>query len=285
MKQTNKAAVHEAVAYIRSRSTSAPRVGLILGSGLGSLADEISGAVKIAYSDIPHFPVTTVQGHSGCLVVGELEGQQVVAMQGRFHYYEGYSMQQLTFPVRVMRELGVEALVLTNACGAINPKLHPGALMLIRDHINFMGDNPLIGPNDDAQGPRFPDMSEAYDAGLRQLAVDVAQREGITLHEGIYTAVSGPYYCSRAELVMVRTFGSDTIGMSTVPETIVAVHAGMKVLGISCITDMAVPEETHGITHEEVMEVANKTRPVFVRLMRGIIGETVNYKSEEFRLS
>jgi purine-nucleoside phosphorylase len=271
----NKQAVAEAAAFIRSRTQKVPKVAMILGSGLGSLADEVEDAVRIPYSEIPFFPVTTVHGHAGLLVIGELEGQTVIAMQGRFHFYEGNSMQQLTFPVRVMRELGAEILLVTNAAGAINPELKPGSLMLLRDHINFMGDNPLIGPNDDSLGPRFPDMSEAYDRELMALAHRVADADGVNLYEGVYTAVSGPYYFSRAELRMVRTFGSDTIGMSTVPETIVAVHSGMRVLGICCVTDSAVPELLQGISHEEVIEVANRTRPVFTKLMKGIVRETV----------
>lgn len=284
MSSHQQAAVLEAAAHIRSVTTHIPKVGLILGSGLGSLADEVTDSARIPYEEIPHFPVTTVQGHHGQLVIGNLNGQQVIAMQGRFHFYEGYTMQQLTFPVRVMRELGVEILIVTNACGGINPSLHPGALMLISDHINFMGDNPLIGQNDDSLGPRFPDMSEAYDSDLRTLARKVAAREYLELHEGVYTAVSGPYYFSRAELAMVRTFGSDAIGMSTVPETIVAVHAGMRVLGISCITDMAIPEHITGITHDEVMEVAARTRPHFIRLMKGIVKETVSLNTEKLRV-
>ncbi len=281
MNKTISERVKEAADFIRARSTVKPQLGLILGSGLGSLADEIESAVGIPYSEIPYFPVTTVEGHKGMLVIGQLEGQSVVAMQGRFHYYEGYSMQELTFPVRVMRELGVEMLIVTNACGGINPKLVPGSLMFITDHINFMGDNPLIGPNDDNLGPRFPDMSSAYDGRLIARGQQVAAQLGIETFTGIYTAVSGPYYCSKAELTMIRTIGSDTIGMSTIPETIVAVHSGIRVLGIACITDSAIPETLGGISHEEVMEVAAQARPKFIRLMRGIIASTI--ESSEIR--
>lgn len=273
--------IKEAKDFIRTRTEVIPDMGLILGSGLGTLADEIQAAVRIPYAEIPYFPVTTVHGHEGFLVIGTLEGRRVVAMQGRFHYYEGYSMQQVTFPVRVMKALGAHSLIVTNACGGINPALYPGALMIIRDHINFMGDNPLIGANEDELGPRFPDMSEAYDKRLVEMAQGVASGLGIDVHTGVYTAVSGPYYCSRAELAMVRTLGSDTIGMSTIPETIVAVHSGMKVLGVSCITDLAIPESLHGISHEEVMAVADRTRPTFIRLMKAIIGAMPSEQSEK----
>lgn len=265
--------LQQAVDAIRKTYSGKPRVGLILGSGLGSLADEVDPAIRIPYTDIPGFPVTTVHGHKGLFVCGNLGGVEVVAMQGRFHYYEGYSMQQLTFPVRVMKALGAEILIVTNACGGINPKLSPGALMFIRDHINLMGDNPLIGPNDDESGPRFPDMSEAYNKELIEIGKSVAEEIGIETHEGVHSAVSGPYYCSRAELAMIRTIGSDTVGMSTIPETIVAVHVGMRVLGISCVTDMAIPEQLHGISHEEVMEVADRTRPKFIKLVKGILAK------------
>ncbi len=265
-------AISEALAVIRSGYAQSPEIGLILGSGLGSLADELKPLHGIAYSSIPHFPKSTVAGHKGMLCLGKLQGADVVAMQGRFHYYEGYSMQEITFPVRVMRELGVKTLIITNACGGINPDLYPGALMLIKDHLNLMGGNPLIGPNDDSIGPRFPDMSAAYDQDLIKLAETIAVESGIELKSGVHSAVSGPYYCSRAELRMIRTMGADTVGMSTIPETIVAVHCGMRVLGISCVTDMAIPEQLHGISHEEVVSVAEKTRPKFEKLVRGIVG-------------
>jgi purine-nucleoside phosphorylase len=265
-----------ATAYIRSRTDKRPQIALILGSGLGSLADEIQQPVTIDYHDIPHFPVSTVEGHAGKLVIGELEGKTVAAMQGRFHFYEGYSLQQVTFPVRVFKALGTETVVVTNACGGINSNLYPGALMFISDHINFLGSNPLIGPNEPELGPRFPDMSNAYDKSLIGLGEQVAQEQGIETFRGIYTAVSGPYYYSKAELAMVRGFGSDTIGMSTVPETIVAVHAGMRVLGISCITDMAVPEDLVPLDHAHVVAIANQTRPKFIRLVKGIIAKMDN---------
>lgn len=263
--------IDAAAAHIRGKLTSTPRLALILGSGLGALADEIQNPVYIDYEHIPHFPVSTVEGHEGRLVVGTLEGQEVIAMQGRFHYYEGYTMQQVTFPVRVFKALGVTQMIVTNACGGMREFLYPGALMFIRDHINFTGDNPLIGPNDNTLGPRFPDMSNAYDKALIGLGKKVAAELEIDVHEGVYTAVSGPYYYSRAELAMVRGFGSDTIGMSTVPEVIVAVHTGIRVLGISCITDMAIPEHLEPLDHAHVVAMANAARPKFIRLMKGII--------------
>jgi purine-nucleoside phosphorylase len=250
-----------------------PRLGIILGSGLGAVADEVQDAVRIDYADIPHFPVSTVEGHAGKLVVGTLEGKRVIALQGRFHYYEGYTIQEVTFPVRVFKALGVEVMIVTNACGGINPAFQPGDLMLITDHINFIGDNPLIGKNFKQLGPRFPDMSTAYDKGLIDLARSVASAQGIHVQQGIYTAVSGPYYFSKAELRMVKGFGSDTIGMSTVPETIVAVHGGMKVLGISCITDMADPDNLVPLEHAHVVAVANEARPRFSKLVKGIIAQ------------
>lgn len=257
--------------YILGKISETPTIGLILGSGLGPLADQIPDPVRIPYEEIPHFPVSTVAGHAGRLVIGKLGGKQVLAMQGRFHYYEGYSMQEVTFPVRVMKMLGIETMVVTNACGGFNPEFEPGTLMFIRDHINFTGDNPLMGHNLDDLGPRFPDMSSAYDPELIQLGQGVADKLGIDTKSGVYTCVTGPYYCSKAELKMVRAFGSDTIGMSTVPETIVAVHMGMKVLGISCVTDMAIPEHLEPLDHEHVVEVANRTRPKFISLVTGIV--------------
>lgn len=263
--------IKEAAAFIRNLSPAKPSIGLILGSGLGGLADEIQNPVRIPYQEIPHFPVSTVAGHDGNLVLGELEGKQVIALQGRFHFYEGYTMQEVTFPVRVFQALKVETMIVTNACGGINPDLYPGALMFITDHINFTGTNPLIGENFEDLGPRFPDMSHAYDAELRELGKKVAKDIDLEVFEGIYTATAGPYYFSRAELGMVRNFGSDTIGMSTVPEVIVAQHAGIKCLGISAVTDMAIPETHKSVSHAEVMEMARLTRPKFIRLVREIL--------------
>ncbi len=263
--------ITEAATLIKSRSSVSPQIGLILGSGLGSMADRIENATKIPYSEIPHFPVSTVAGHSGTLVIGTLNGKEVVAMQGRIHYYEGYTMQQITFPVRVMKALGIEQLIVTNASGGINPKLYPGALMFIEDHINYMGSNPLMGENHDELGPRFPDMSRAYDEEMISTGKSAAEELAIEVFTGVHTAVSGPYYFSKAELRMVQGFGSDSIGMSTVPEVIVAVHTGIRCLGICCITDSAVPDDLEPLDHETVVEVANKTRPKFIALVSRII--------------
>ena len=264
--------IEEAVAYIRTQNNTSPKIGLILGSGLGSLADEINDASRIPFADIPNFSRPTVEGHAGQFVFGQLEKQSVVALQGRLHYYEGHDMQTLTLPVRVMRALGVEIMIVTNACGGIRPDLTTGSLMFISDHINFMGSNPLMGYNTEALGPRFPDMSEAYDQTLISLGEKVAAALNIDTHRGVYTGVSGPYYFSRAELRMVKNFGSDAIGMSTVPEVIVARHAGIRVLGISCITDIADPDqEMKPLTHKAVLAVAASVRPKFKALIKGIL--------------
>ena len=265
--------IQESSDFISKRTSYQPKIGLILGSGLGSLADHVEQADKMPYHNIPHFPVSTVSGHAGQLVIGQLRGKEVMAMQGRVHFYEGYTMQQLTFPVRIMKAMGVEILIVTNACGGFNPSFYPGALMFISDHINFMGTNPLMGKNFDELGPRFPDMSNVYDSALIKLGKVAAEELEIETFNGIYTAVSGPYYFSKAELGMVRRFGSDAIGMSTVPEAIVAVHGGMRVLGISCITDMAIPENLAPLAHEHVVEVANKVRPKFIQLVSKIVAK------------
>lgn len=262
--------IEEAKAYIQKQTSFAPEIGMILGSGLGDLADQIENPTKIPYQDIPHFPVSTVKGHVGQLVIGELGGQKVLAMQGRIHYYEGYSMQEITFPVRVMKALGIDNMIVTNAAGGINTSLYVGALMLIVDHINFMHDNPLIGANDDRLGPRFPDMLHSYDPGLRKLAMDAARKLDFPLHKGVYSAVSGPTYETQAEMRMLKIIGVDAVGMSTIPEVIVAQHCGIKSLGISAITDMAADES--GVSHEEVVEEAAKIKPHFIKLIRTILG-------------
>lgn len=265
--------INETANFIKEQIDFEPEILMILGSGLGPLADEIENPIVISYEKIPNFPVSTAIGHKGQLVMGSLEGKNVIVMQGRFHYYEGYDMQEVTFPIRVMKKLGIENMIVTNACGGMNKNLYPGALMAITDHINFMGDNPLIGKNYDELGPRFPDMSNAYNKDLIDIAKKVAMKLDIELKEGVYAAISGPYYFSRAELKMLRTIGGDTIGMSTVPETIVANHSGMKVLGISCVTDMAIAEEIESISGEEVLAVAKQTGPKFINLIRGILNE------------
>ncbi len=268
-----KEKIKEACEYINERISIKPEIGMILGSGLGSLADEVKDKVSIKYEDIPHFPISTVEGHEGQLVIGMIEGKKVVAMQGRFHYYEGYSMQEVTFPVRVMKEIGIKLMLVTNACGGMNPELYPGALMFIEDHINFTGDNPLIGPNDNELGPRFPDMSTAYDKDLIAMGQKVGDKKDIETKKGVYVAISGPNYLSAAELRMLRKFGGDAVGMSTVPEVIVAKHTGLKVLGISCVTDMAIADGLEPLEHSKVVEIANKTRPKFIMLVKGILQE------------
>ncbi|WCK55965.1 purine-nucleoside phosphorylase [Aneurinibacillus sp. Ricciae_BoGa-3] len=267
------AEIQEVADFISARVKIKPEIGLILGSGLGVLAEEIEDAVKIDFSEIPHFPVSTVEGHAGKLVVGSLNGKQVAAMQGRFHFYEGYSMQQVTFPVYVMRQLGIHSIIITNACGGMNRSFSPGDLMIIADHINLTGSNPLIGKNLEEFGPRFPDMSTAYTPEYRQLARQKARELGITIQEGVYTGISGPTYMTPAELIMLARLGGDAVGMSTVPEVIAARHVGMKVLGISCVTDMAIGEELEPLTHEQVVEVANRTRPRFIQLVTSVLKE------------
>lgn len=263
--------VREAVAAIRERTNHVPEIGLILGSGLGDLAEQIADATVIPYGEIPHFPVSTVAGHAGRLMIGRLEGKTVVAMQGRFHYYEGYSMAQVAFPVYVMKFLGAKVLIVTNAAGGMNKAFQPGDLMLIVDHLNFMGDNPLIGPNDDELGPRFPDLSRAYDPELIALAEQKARDLGIRVQKGVYAGISGPNYLPPAELVMLRRLGGDAVGMSTIPEVIAAAHCGLRVLGISCITDMAIGEELEPLTHEQVVAVAERTKPKFTALVRAVV--------------
>ena len=265
--------VTETAAFLQSKIKEAPAIGCILGSGLGDLADEVEEAVVIPYETIPHFPVSTVEGHAGELVFGRLGGQSVVMMKGRFHYYEGYSMKQVTYPVRVMKALGVTHLIVTNACGGLNRNYYAGGLMLIRDHLNMTGDNPLIGPNVDEWGPRFPDLSNAYDPQLREMATKIAHKLDIELFEGVYASISGPNFMAKAELSMLTLLGADVLGMSTAPEVIVANHAGLKVLGISCITDMAVPDALESISHAEVMAMAEKTKPRFIKLVKTIIAE------------
>lgn len=262
---------HAADLGVRPRWNRTPDVAIILGTGLGKLADAIEKPTVIEYPEIPHFPMSTVESHAGRLLCGQLGGKNVVAMQGRFHRYEGYTLQQVTFPVRVLRALGATTLIVSNACGVVRTDWNPGDLMLIADHINLLGDNPLIGPNDDRLGPRFPDMSQAYDESLRAKARHVARQQGITLREGVYVAVPGPNLETRAEYRMVRELGGDVVGMSTVPEVIVAVHAGMRVLGISIITDQAVPETLGPTTLEQIVAAANAAEPALTNLVRGVV--------------
>ena len=257
--------------FILSKSNYKPEIGLIVGSGLGSLADSIENPEFYNYSDIPNFPTSTVEGHAGRLVIGTLGGKQVVAMQGRFHYYEGYSMEKITFPVRVMKLLGVSKLIVTNACGAVNQDFNAGDLMVITDHINFSGSNPLFGHNLDEFGPRFPDMSEAYNLELRNKVLNVGKELGLDLKQGVYVMFSGPTYETPAEVRMAKIMGGDAVGMSTVPEVIVANHSGIKTVGISCLTNMAAGILDQPLNHEEVIETSARVKNDFIRLMNRVI--------------
>lgn len=248
-----------------------PDYMLILGTGLGQLADEIEVAETISYADIPHFPVSTVESHAGRLIFGTLGGKEVVAMQGRFHYYEGYNMQQIAFPVRVLRANGCSTLMVSNACGGMNPNYRRGDIMLINDHINMLGDNPLIGPNDDELGPRFPDMSEPYTERLRDIAESVALDRAIRMHQGVYLALSGPTLETKAEYRFLRQIGADVVGMSTVPEVIAAVHMNMEVLGISAVTDECFPDALEPVDIEDVLEAAGMAEPKMTRVIMGVL--------------
>lgn len=265
--------IEETKAYIESRIDIRPTIGLILGSGLGVLADEIENAVKIKYDEIPNFPVSTVEGHAGQLVIGNLQGKTVVAMQGRFHYYEGYTMEAITFPVRVMKALGVETIFVTNAAGGSNKDFKPGDLMIITDHINLSGNNPLIGPNDNRIGTRFPDMSSAYTKEYVELARRCAEKLNLKVQEGVYAFFSGPTYETPAEVRMAQILGADAVGMSTAPEVIVASHSKLKVVGISCITNMAAGILDQPLNHEEVIETTQKVQNEFLSLVKTIVSE------------
>jgi len=265
------AAIAAAVAAVRARSPLVPEVALVLGTGLGALGRAITVECEIPYGDVPGFPLSTVESHAGRLLVGMLGGRRVMAMQGRFHRYEGYSLQQVTFPVRVLRALGASVLVVSNACGGMHPQWAPGDLMLMADHINLLGDNPLIGPHDAALGDRFPDMSAPYDAALMATARRVAAELGLTLREGVYVAVPGPNLETRAEYRMLRSLGADVVGMSTVPEVIVAVQAGMRVLGLSIITDLCLPDTLQPAHLEAIIATANGAEPHLTALVRGVL--------------
>ena len=249
---------------------SSPKTAIILGTGLGSLASEITDRYEIPYQEIPNFPVSTVEGHSGKLLFGKLGNKDILAMQGRFHFYEGYSMKEVTFPIRVMRELGITTLFVSNAAGGTNPQFSIGDLMIITDHINFFPEHPLRGKNI-PYGPRFPDMSEAYDKELIAKAKEIAAEKGFTVQEGVYLGTQGPTYETPAEYRMFRTFGADAVGMSTIPEVIVAKHCGMRVFGISVITDLGVEGKIMEITHEEVQQAADKAQPRMTAIMRELI--------------
>ena len=263
--------VAEAVRAVRRHSALAPEVAVILGTGLGGLAEALDGAIRIPYGEIPGFPRATVETHEGRLLLGTLAGRPCVMMQGRFHRYEGYTLQQVTFPVRVLRALGATTLVVSNVSGGMHPLWGLGDLVLIADHINLLGDNPLVGPNDDAEGPRFPDMSAAYDPGLRAVARAAALAQGVTLREGVYVAVPGPSLETAAEYRMLRTLGADVVGMSTVPEVIVARHQGMRVLGLSIITDLGLPDALEPASVERIIAVARAAEPRLTALVRAVV--------------
>jgi purine-nucleoside phosphorylase len=268
------AQIDETAAAVRARTPQAPKIGLILGSGLGSLADSVENPTKIPYDQLPHWPLSTVIGHVGQLVVGRLQGQAVAVMQGRTHYYEGYSMAQVTLPVRVMQRLGVKVLIVTNAAGGVNPDFEPGELMMLTDHLNLIGMaglSPLRGPNLDELGPRFPDMSRAYDLELRASARQVAAENGLLLHAGVYACLAGPSFETPADLRFLRLIGVDAVGMSTVPEVIVAHHGGTRVLGISGISNKANLDGNTLTNHEEVLEAGKKIVPQLITLIRGVI--------------
>ena len=256
---------------VRQRFARPIDVAIILGTGLAGLAEQIEVEVTIEYEELPNFPLSTVESHRGRLLCGTLGGKTVMAMQGRFHRYEGYSLQQVSFPVRVLRALGAETLIVSNACGGMHPLWKAGDLMLIADHINLLGDNPLIGPNDEALGPRFPDMSAPYDPALRALARAVAAARGVTLREGVYVAVPGPNLETPAEYRFLRAIGADVVGMSTVPEVIVARHGGMRVLGLSIITDLCLPDALHPTALADILRVAREAEPHLTAVVRGVV--------------
>ena len=269
--------ITEAAAYVRSRTTLVPEFGLILGTGLGDLAGRIENPVAIPYGQIPHFVESTATSHEGNLVLGTIEGRGVCVMQGRVHFYEGYSMEEVTLPVRVMRALGAHSLIMSNAVGGMNPHYRPGDIGVIVDHINLMGGNPLIGPNDERLGPRFPDMSEPYDRGYIELSDEVALEQKLALRHFVYVAVAGPNLETAAEYRFLRQIGADTVGMSSVPENLVAVHGGMKVLGISVITDACFPDNLHPARVEDILRTANEARPRLEALVCGFLKRAPRY--------
>lgn len=261
----------ETLPYIRQHTDAQPPIGIILGTGLGALAKEIKVETELDYNDIPHFPISTVEFHAGKLIFGKLGGKSVVAMQGRFHFYEGYSMKQITYPVRVMKELGVQTILISNACGGMNPVYQAGDLMIMEDHINLLGDNPLVGENDNDLGTRFPDMSEPYSRKLIDLAERIALEKGIKVQRGVYVAVAGPNLETRAEYRFLRIIGADVVGMSTIPEVIAANHAGIKVFGLSVVTDECFPDALKPAKIEEIIETAAKAEPNLTYIMKTLI--------------
>lgn len=265
--------INEAAGFIKNIYNQKPAAGIVLGSGLGSFTKEIKIEKEIPYGDIPHFPVSTVEGHSGKLIFGELSGKKVVAMAGRFHYYEGYTAEQIVFPIRVLKYLGIDTLLLSNAAGAVNPAFKVGDLMIITDHISQLTPNPLIGKNYKELGPRFPDMSEPYKKQLIKKAKNIAAEKNIKLQEGVYVAVTGPTFETPAEYRMILAMGGDVVGMSTVQEVITAVHMGLPVFAMSVVTDVAIREDEHAITHEEVLEAAKNAEPVFATIFCELIAQ------------
>jgi purine-nucleoside phosphorylase len=263
--------IQETVKYINQQIDSSPEVGIVLGTGLGGLVNEIQNSIKIPYTEIPNFPVSTVKGHQGQLIYGDLGGKKVIAMQGRFHYYEGYTMKEVVFPIRVMKLLGVKAMIVSNAAGGVNPDFEVGDIMIINDHINLMGDNPLLGPNEEEFGPRFPDMSEAYKPEYIKIVKDIAAQHNIHLQEGVYAGVTGPTFETLAEYKYIRVIGADAVGMSTVPEVITARHMGVPVFAVSVISDLGVEGKIVEITHEEVIQAAAAAEPKMTLLVEGLL--------------
>lgn len=265
--------IAEAKKFIESRSKVKPKIGIIVGTGLGTLAKEIEIKAIVPYSDIPHFAVSTAPGHEGNLILGKLSGKMIMAMQGRFHLYEGYSLEEITFPIRIMKEMGVELLIESNVAGGMNPNFKAGDLMIITDHINLTGNNPLIGPNDERLGPRFPDMSEPYDKRLIELANRIAIEEKIGIHKGVYVGLTGPNFETPAEYRFLRLIGADAVGMSTVCEVIVARHSGLRVLGMSCITDECIPDRLEPVNFRKLIQVAQKVEPNLASLVKRLLRE------------
>lgn len=261
----------ETVDYIKQEFASEASIGIILGSGLGNFIEEINVEKEIPYANIPHFPVSTVKGHGGKLVFGNIDGKKVLVMCGRFHFYEGYTPQQVTYPIRVMKLLGIHTVLLSNAAGSVNPTFKVGDMMIITDHVSFFTPNPLLGPNEDELGPRFPDMSEPYDKDLINKAINIAQKENIGVKQGVYVGVTGPTFETRAEYLLIKAIGGDVVGMSTVQENIVAIHSGMKVFAMSVVTDIGIREDDNIITHEEVLQAAKEAEPKFSLLFKELI--------------
>ncbi|MBK8145018.1 MAG: purine-nucleoside phosphorylase [Bacteroidetes bacterium] len=273
MQNLDSQKLSETLAFIQSKTSIRPFAGIILGSGLGGLVEALDISLSLSYEEIPHFPVSTVKGHGGKLLFGTLNGKQVVMLSGRFHYYEGYTMQETTFPVRVMHALGAELLMVSNAAGGMHPEFHVGDLMIINDHINLFPEHPLRGKNDEKYGPRFPDMTEPYQLNLVKQAKQIAENNSIKLFEGVYIGLQGPTFETKAEYKWLHVIGGDAVGMSTVPEVIVAIHCGMKVFGMSVITDLGIREEMNTITHEEVLEAANAAAPKMAFIFKELLGQ------------